>query len=226
MNKIWICTSIIIGLVFLLTCCSSLISIRKTGTIKDIDGNIYKTITIGTQVWMAEDLKVTKYRNGDTIPNVTDNNQWNNLKSGAYCDYDNDVNNASVYGRIYNWYAVIDKRNIAPSGWHVPHDDEWQILIDYLGGNEIAGGKMKETDTIHWKSQNTGATNKSGFSALPGGFRYYDGEFKYIGELSIWWSRTYHKYSVLTHLLSYTNPTIGRYLKDVEYGLYIRCVKD
>jgi uncharacterized protein (TIGR02145 family) len=169
------------------------------GTVTDIDGNVYKTVTIGTQVWMAENLKVTHYRNAknlkvihnpdDAIPNVTDGATWMSLTTGAYCDYNNDVNNAATYGRLYNWYAVTDSRNIAPVGWHVPTDAEWQTLIDYLGGDAVAGGKMKEAGFAHWSSPNTGATNESGFTALPGGSRL-GGDYYLLGFDAAYWSST------------------------------------
>lgn len=138
-------------------------------TVTDYDGNVYQTVLIGDQCWMMENLKVTHYRNGDPIPHVTDGVTWGNLTSGAYCNYNNDEGNVATYGRLYNWYAVDDSRNIAPAGWHVPSDAEWQTLVDYLGGDAVAGGKMKEAGTTHWASPNTGATNESGFTALPGG---------------------------------------------------------
>jgi uncharacterized protein (TIGR02145 family) len=120
----------------------------SSGTVTDIDGNVYQTVTLGGQVWMAENLKVTRYRNGDPIPCVNDASAWSGLSTGAYCHYNNDFNNAAIYGRLYNWYAVSDSRNIAPGGWHVPTDTEWQTLVDLLGGSSVAGGKMKTTGTI------------------------------------------------------------------------------
>jgi len=155
----------------------------------DFDGNVYKTVKIGTQIWTAENLKVTHYRNGDPIPNVTDNTEWSNLTTGAYCNYNNDPTNAITYGKLYNWYAVADSRNLAPIGWHVPSDAEWQTLVNYLGGEEVAGGKMKEAGTEHWASPNTGATNESGFSALPGGMRS-DTAFYQLGNDAYFWSVT------------------------------------
>ena len=119
----------------------------ETGTIRDVDGNVYQIVKIGKQWWMTENLKVTKYRNGEWIINVTGSNTWPALTGGAYCYYDNDFNNATFYSNLYNWYAVVDRRNIAPEGWHVPTDDDWQELVDYLGGEVIAGGKMKSTGT-------------------------------------------------------------------------------
>jgi uncharacterized protein (TIGR02145 family) len=160
---------------------------EKVGTVTDIDGNVYHTVTIGTQVWMVENLKITKYRNGDAIPNVTDSTAWYHLTTGAYCNYNNDINNATTYGRLYNWYTVNDSRKIAPTGWHVPTDAEWTTLTDYLGN---AGGKLKETGTAHWNSPNTGATNETGFTALPGGYRIYNGTFRSIGNYGNWWSST------------------------------------
>ncbi len=139
------------------------------GTMTDQDGNTYKTITIGTQTWMAENLKTTKYRNGDPIPNVTDISEWYHLTTGAYCDYINTPGSDVTYGKLYNWHTVADSRNIAPTGWHVPSDAEWAILIEYLGGSDVAGGKLKETGTTHWYNPTTEATNESGFTGLPGG---------------------------------------------------------
>ena len=151
-------------------------------TVTDIDGNTYKTVKIGNQIWMAENLKVTHYRNGDIIPNVTNNFEWAYLSTGAWCVHDNDGSYANTYGYLYNWYAVNDIRNIAPEGWHVPTDEEWKELEMYLGMSQTEaddtgyrgtneGGKLKEAGTTHWETPNTGATNETGFSALPGGCR-------------------------------------------------------
>ncbi|MDO9549310.1 MAG: FISUMP domain-containing protein, partial [Candidatus Marinimicrobia bacterium] len=197
------------------------------GTVTDIDGNIYKTIKIGTQIWMAENLKVTHYRNGDAIPNVTDDTQWGDLTTEAYCNYDNDANNATTYGRLYNWYAVSDSRNIAPTGWHVPSDAEWQTLVDYLGGDAVAGGKMKEAGTMHWNSPNTGATNESGFSALPGGYRSIIGQYNYVGYVGFWLSATeYSSSSAWYRHLSYYYSDVGRYGNYKQDGFSVRCVRD
>src|SRR5664280_2706679 len=163
------------------------------GTMTDQDGNIYKTITIGTQTWMAENLRTTKYRDSTEIPNVTDNTAWDALTTGAYCNYNNttSADTIATYGRLYNWYAATDSRNIAPAGWHVPTDAEWTTLTTYLGGESVAGGKMKETGITHWISPNTGATNESGFSALPSGMRnWYDGLYIYLVVSTNFWSTT------------------------------------
>src|ERR1035437_4904310 len=128
------------------------------------------SVTICTQSWMLKNLDVSTYRNGDLIPEVTDGSAWSALTAGAWCWYNNDsATNASTYGKLYNWYAVNDPRGLAPTGWHVPSDAEWTTLSTCLGGNAVAGGAMKETGTTHWTSPNTGATNSSGFTGLPGG---------------------------------------------------------
>ncbi|MCX6292253.1 MAG: T9SS type A sorting domain-containing protein [Bacteroidetes bacterium] len=158
-------------------------------TVTDFDGNVYTTITIGTQAWTKENLKVTHYRNGDSIPNVADSLQWYNSTSGAYCNYD--TNMAAVYGRLYNWYAVQDSRNIAPLGWHVPTFEDWDTLQIFLGYDLVAGGKLKEIGTAHWMSPNFGATDQYGFTALPGGQRadsIYSGTFSEITQQGYWWS--------------------------------------
>jgi uncharacterized protein (TIGR02145 family) len=198
-----------------------------TGTVTDIDGNMYQTIQIGNQLWMAENLKVTRYRNGDVITNVTDNTDWSNLTAGARCSYNNDENNVTTYGYLYNWYAVNDSRNIAPEGWHVPTDDEWQILVDYLGGSFVAGGKMKESGTAHWPSPNTDATNESGFTALPGGYRYRNGTSHHMGYYAYFWSATeYDTLYALYQYLIYYDSRIYRTIDDKQYGFSVRCVRD
>jgi uncharacterized protein (TIGR02145 family) len=197
-------------------------------TVTDIDGNTYQTVTIGSQVWMAENLKVTHYRNGDEIPNVTNGTDWGNLTTGAYCNYNNNVSNVAVYGRLYTWDAVNDSRNIAPAGWHVPSDAEWQTLVDYLGGQTIAGGKMKETGTAHWNSPNTGATNESGFSALPGGNRDSIGAFVAQGSNALFWSSTEgDTCGAWGRSLSYEVSAVGQHnYGHKQNGFSVRCVKD
>jgi len=193
----------------------------------DFDGNVYNTVKIGTQVWMDENLKVTHYRNGNDIPNVTDGTGWSNLTTGAYCNYDNNPNNANTYGRLYNWYAVIDNRNIAPTGWHVPSDADWQILIDYLGGYAFSGGKLKEAGTTHWISPNTGATNESGFSALPAGYRYYNGSYFSLGGDAIFWSSTAGDLDTAWYrTLSYLSTNVSRGNNDEQNGFSLRLVRD
>jgi uncharacterized protein (TIGR02145 family) len=199
-------------------------------TITDIDGNVYHSVTIGTQTWMVENLKVTRYRNGDQVPNITDNNAWTKLTTGATCDYLNMPSNSKMYGKLFNWYAVNDSRKIAPAGWHVPTDAEWTILTDYLGGEKVAGGKLKETGTTHWTNPNTDATNESGFSALPGGNRYdynYNGTFSLVGVDGIWWSSTESStYYAWGRYMYFNYSYVVRDSSNKQGGFSVRCVRD
>jgi uncharacterized protein (TIGR02145 family) len=200
------------------------------GTVKDIDGNVYKTITIGTQTWMAENLRTTHYQNGEPIPEVTNSTEWTHLYTGAYCNYLNtrDKNDIATFGRLYNWFTISDKRNIAPAGWHVPSVDEWTILEGYVGGESIAGGKLRETGTTHWQSPNNEATNESGFTAVPGGERlYFDGGFGLINFDSYLWSSTEsnqgYAWCLFTDTyISYASPGTDH----KTYGFSVRCLKD
>ncbi|MCB9034580.1 MAG: PKD domain-containing protein [Chitinophagales bacterium] len=195
------------------------------GTMTDIDGNIYKTIQIGTQTWMAENLKTTHYNDGTIIPNITDNTAWNNLTTGGWCYYNNDVSNNTIYGKLYNWYSV-NTGKLAPTGWHVPTDAEWTTLINYLGGESIAGGKMKSTSSL-WNSPNTGATNSSGFSGLPTGGR--NGTvFIYIGEETWIWSSTEYAIPPYAYLHALRNVLVtSKRGHDYKFfGFSVRCIKD
>jgi len=203
------------------------IAFGTEGTVTDIDGNIYHSVTIGTQVWLVENLKTTKYRNGSAIPNVTDNTAWSILTTGAYSDYNNTPSNSDTYGRLYNWYAATNVQNICPLGWHIPTDAEWTTLTTYLGGEPVAGGKLKETGTTHWLSPNTGATNESGFTALPGGNRSNSGVFSGIGGNGFWWSSTNFNTVFAWNLyMSYYNSTVVRSNYNMAYGFSVRCIKD
>jgi len=196
-------------------------------TITDIDGNVYHSITIGTQVWMVENLKTTHFNDGTEIPLVTDNTAWGNCTTSGYCWYKNDqASYGNIYGALYNWYTV-NTGNLCPTGWHVPTDAEWTTLTIYLGGETIAGGKLKETGTIHWSSPNTGATNETGFTALPGGFRDYDGGFKGIGDLGVWWSATdYYSVCAWGRCMGFSNSAVTRLNNDLKLGFFVRCVRD
>jgi uncharacterized protein (TIGR02145 family) len=154
--------------------------------VKDVDGNVYHTVTIGTQVWLAEDLKTTRYNDGTPIAYVTDTAEWGSLHSGAYCWANNDGSNKSVYGALYNWYTT-DLGKLCPVGWHVSSNSDWERLVDNCGGWEIAGGKLKEAGTAHWASPNVGATNEFGFTALPAGGRSCDGKFSILGQDLGYW---------------------------------------
>jgi uncharacterized protein (TIGR02145 family) len=196
--------------------------------VTDIDGNDYPIVTIGTQTWMAENLKTTKYRNGDPIPNVTDSNQWLNLTSGAWAHYNNDSQFESPYGKLYNFYTIADPRKVCPVGWHVPTDSEWITLSAYLGGEFVAGDKLKEVGTTHWNGSNIGATNESGFTGLPGGIRSVDyGSFINISQNGYWWGNAEDG-------LNQWGCNLGEGSSQVyfgfsfakEEGLSVRCLKD
>jgi uncharacterized protein (TIGR02145 family) len=226
-------------LIFLAAVLSGAVS-ANAGTVTDIDGNVYQTVTIGTQEWMAENLKVTHYRNGDAIPNVTDDITWQGLSIGGYCNYSNDVSNVATYGRLYNWYAVTDIRNIAPDGWHVASDVEWKQLEMHLGMSQAQadatdgrgtdeGGKLKEAGTTHWDSPNTGATNESGFSGLPAGIRSYThGTFFYIGSDAVFWTSTEFNslFAWLRALHNSYSLVTRNCLNNKGEGFSVRCVRD
>jgi len=198
-------------------------------TITDIDGNVYHTVTIGTQVWLKENLKVTKFSNGDLIPNVSDNAAWSALMTGGYCWYNNEIENKSTYGALYNWYAVDDSRLIAPAGWHVATDADFTVLTSYLGGESTAGNKLKEVGLNHWLSPNNFATNESGFTALPGGLRSYsDGTFRNSGSNGYYWSTTQSdSIRAWDRELFYDQVNCFRYDFDSKhYGFSVRCVRD
>ncbi len=193
----------------------------------DIDGNGYDTVVIGTQTWMKQNLNSTHYRNGDTIPNVTNNTSWSNLTTGAYCNYNNNSTYATTYGRMYNWYTVVDTRNLCPTGWHVPSDAEWTVLTDYLGGASIAGGKLKEAGLTHWQSPNAGATNETGFTALPGGYRGSNATYGDIGYAGCWWSSTAITTTFVWYRYINNNYSSANGFDNTKtYGFSVRCLKD
>lgn len=198
-------------------------------TVIDCDGNIYHSVTIGTQIWMVENLKTTKYRDCTPIANVTDNTAWSALITGAYVNYNNDAANAAVYGRLYNWYAATDARNIAPAGWHIPSHAEWATLTAYLGGTDIwvPGGKLKEAGLAHWTTPNTNAGNSSGFTALPGGERVINNDFGRIGIAGGWWSSTANDLSTAwSRFMHYNDASASGYENNKRNGLALRCIKD
>jgi len=199
-------------------------------TVTDIDGNVYHTVKIDTQVWMVENLKTTKYRNGDPIPNVTDPSAWSTLATGAYVDYNKDVNNSTAYGRLYNSYAARDSRNIAPTGWHVASNDEWTALLTTLGEGSVAGGKLKEVGTTHWQTPNTGATNVTGFTALPGGTLHKAGSnFNSIGTRGFWWTTTVYAAeppNVYSLELDYDKSNLIQDYSNPNHGYSVRCLKN
>jgi len=194
--------------------------------VTDIDGNVYNTVKIGNQLWMAENLKTTRFNDSTSIPNVTDQVTWATLTTPGYCWYNDSIYYKNSFGALYNWYTV-NSGKLAPKGWHVATDEEWAILTTFLG-DSVAGGKLKETGTLNWTAPNTGATNVTGFTALPGGGRGYDnGTFDFKGTISFWWTSTvlddtYARF----RSIGYNNSGVGKSGSGKDNGLYVRCVKD
>jgi len=199
----------------------------NNNAISDIDNNYYNIVTIGTQIWMKENLKTTKYKDGSDISNINSNSEWIIQSTGAYCWYNNNIDNKSTYGALYNYYTVVDSRDICPTGWHIPSNEEWNILETYLGGGGFAGGKLKEAGTEYWLSPNIGADNGSGFTALPNGYRYSsDGSFDKIGKYGFWWSSTEAYGEGRGRGLGYTDTGVFKDTYDKHYGFSVRCIKD
>lgn len=194
----------------------------------DIDGNVYNTVIIGTQVWMRENLKTTKYNDNTAIPNVTDNTTWGTLSAPAYCWYKNDeYSNKNIYGALYNWFSVYTGK-LCPAGWHVPDEKEWTDLADYLG-EEIAGSILKDIGTNHWSSPNLDATNIYGFSAMPGGYRtgLAVGSFRAMGYLGYWWTSTENDLTgARGRRMSFDTDYITRGTGLKRNGYSVRCIKD
>ncbi|MBS7786570.1 fibrobacter succinogenes major paralogous domain-containing protein [Flavobacterium sp. CYK-55] len=183
-------------------------------------------VQIGNQIWMTKNLNVSRYKNGDIIPQVQDPSQWTNLTSGAWCYYQNNTANGIVYGKLYNWYAVNDPRGLAPTGYHVPSDAEWTTLTTFLGGEALAGNKMKAT--TGWATYpGITNTNSSGFTGLPGGFRYDGGTFFSIGYDGTWWSSSeYSTTNAWGRGLNYYYSSAGRGYTNKIYGFSVRCLRD
>lgn len=199
-------------------------SFTTTEEVTDADGNVYSAVVIGHQEWFAENLKTTKYNNGTPIPNVTVATEWSQLTTGACCSYDNNINNVGTYGLLYNWRAV-NSGKLCPAGWHVPTETEWAVLTDYLGGADKAGGKLKETGTRHWNSPNAGATNATGFTAIPGGYRLHNSSE--MGKCGRWWSATeYSSDFAWYQTLCNSNYSIVSGTIEKTLGFSVRCVKD
>ncbi len=235
MRKFLINVSVLLLLIISVTACKKNSTdsnekegLPQTGTVTDIDGNVYQTVKIGDQWWMAENLKVTRYRNGDPIPHVTVDSIWKDLTTGAYCNKEYVIDYLDTYGCLYNWYAVNDDREIAPTSWHVASDSDWQVLVDFLGGYDTAGGKLKETGTEHWSSPNSGATNESGFTALPAGYRLGSaGQYSYSGlHAQFWTSTAYDSTSAWYRSLFHNSTLVGQSAYNLDWGLSVRCVKD
>ncbi|WP_321322582.1 fibrobacter succinogenes major paralogous domain-containing protein [Labilibaculum sp.] len=207
---------------------NELVITMPDAAVYDLDGNPYSSVSIGSQIWLTENLRTTKYANGENIPNIINDDDWQNATSGAWSYHENIPDYEVPYGKLYNWFAVIDSRNVCPSGWHVPSDTEWQTLITFLGGSDFAGNKLKETGTAHWQANNDFATNSSGFTALPGGAQSASPGYSYpIQSLGMFWStapvdgENAYGYYLFD---SYQSINKQEYIK--QTGLSVRCVKD
>jgi uncharacterized protein (TIGR02145 family) len=230
-NRNWLCPLIVMGLVLILThSCKK--DEDESGSMTDKDGNVYTSVTIGTQVWMVENLKTTKYNDNTAIPLVTDNTAWTNLSTPGYCWYDNDASTYKVpYGALYNWYAV-ETGKLCPSGWHVPSDAEWTTLATFLGGESVAGNKLKEMGTTHWYNTlgqtTTDATNEYGFTALGGGMRYNDnGRFDDITFGSGWWSSSESSTTDAWGVaMTWESSSLTKVWGVKRDGAYVRCLKN
>lgn len=199
-----------------------------TGTVTDIDGNVYQTIKIGTQTWMIENLKVTHYADGTAIKFVDQDDAWKGLTSGGYCYYNNATTYSDTYGKLYNWYAVTDAHKLAPKGFHIPTDAEWTILYNYIGGTRYDGGKIQEQGTDHWAA-NTGATNSTLFTGLPGGGRTFSSTrtpYNSIGYDGYWWSATANGAANAWYMDLYVKGYFERHDSPKYYGYSVRCIKD
>ncbi|MBN2481134.1 MAG: fibrobacter succinogenes major paralogous domain-containing protein [Bacteroidales bacterium] len=197
------------------------------GSINDTDGNIYKTIKIGDQTWLAENLRTTKYNDGTSIPHVKNNVSWISSNVPAYCWYDNNMRNKNIYGALYNWYT-INTEKLCPCDWHVPTDAEWTILVNYISGLSGDEDKLKEIGTLHWNAAGSEVTNQIGFTALPAGYRNWEnGHFMGEGGLGFWWTSSQHSESV-----SWAREIENRYsgvfkgIMNNNNGLSVRCIKD
>lgn len=211
---------------FLFSCKKDSNSSTTDTKLTDIDGNVYDIIKIGTQTWMLENLKVTHYNDGSTIPNVADSALWANTSTGAYCFYNNDSANNSIYGKLYNWYAISTGK-LAPAGWHVATDAEWTTLTTFLGGDSIAGNKMKAT-TLWTSFSGIANTNSSGFTGLPGGLRSsFNSKFYSLGRIAYFWSSTeYTSLIAWSRFLDYSTSAATKDNSGKKDGNSVRCVKD
>lgn len=222
-------------------------NLETGGTVEDIDGNTYQTVRIGSQVWMVENLRTSKYLNGDLIPYVSEDNEWKGLTTGAYCNYNNDTNMGDKFGKLYNWHVVNDSRRIAPEGWHVPTVSDWETLMSYTEskiGPSITAAKTMAANVEWMKSDTIGAigndlskNNSTGFSALPAGYRKHDGMYYRLSESTTWWSSDVLPESYLptkggrsVHLYNHISTTYKIGVRvghdDFNQGSSIRCIKN
>ncbi len=213
--------------ILLFAACAFFTFENEAQTITDYDGNIYNTTTIGTQIWMTENLHVLHYNDGSPIPLVTGTSAWAALTTGARCYYNNDsLSNAAAFGCLYNWAAVVDPRGICPLGWHVPSDADFQTLLSFLGGINVAGGPLKETGFTRWNSPNSGATNSSNFTGVGGGNRGSTGSFFSLGGFGDYWATTSSSSSAKDIALHYSSVIVANGWTDKKFGFSVRFVCD
>lgn len=194
--------------------------------IKDSDGNFYTSVEIGNQVWLGENLKTTKFNDGKPIPLLDDATKWRESRTPAFCWLNNDVINRDEYGGLYNWYAVATKK-LCPSGWHVPTDAEWNMLMTFLGNEETAGTRLKEKGDKHWKNALINGTNEYDFTALPGGLRLASGDFPtFAGSYAVWWTSTGSNTYAWNRGLFFSTGKIYKGYESMRSGFSVRCVKD
>lgn len=203
---------------------------EKQVSLIETGGKNFKTVKIGKQIWMAENMNESTYRNGDSIPQVQDAVKWCELGTGAFCYYENKAANGAKYGKLYNWYAVNDPRGLAPKGWHIPNDAEWKQLTDYLGGENEAGTKLKSNSGWNeYEGKNGNGNNSSGFAGLPGGFRDFFGPFHSMGCCSSWWSSTEENMNSRNGIFRFLSYNCKNVFKDnftKRRGISVRCIKD
>lgn len=234
-KKIWLRLNPFVAVfILILTCCTdredTLFFINpwvNYGSMTDQDGNTYKTILIGTQTWMVANLTTTKFIDGTPVPLVTDPTSWSNLSTPACCWQNNDPVRKVTYGVLYNWYAV-NTGKLCPPSWHVPSDAEWTELTDFLGGENTAGGKLKESGFRHWNSPNTGATDETHFRALPGGDRLNgtDALFDNLLEMGCWWTTTHGSDLAISRVMFDNSNIVQKFFYPKNWGLSVRCVRD
>lgn len=213
-------------IVLLLLSCTRFYEL-KAQIVKDIDGNIYSTVKIGSQVWFYENLRTTKLNDGTPIPMVNGTEEWAALNTIAFCWLNNDEDNKDEFGALYNWYTV-NTRKLCPKGWHVPSDEEWAAMISYLGDPALAGAKLKESDIGVWKNPEYVGTNEYGFTALPGGMRIYNGDFPdFSNNFAVWWSATSTRTTEAWNRGLYFNSNqVYRGRENMKSGFSVRCMKD
>ncbi len=199
----------------------------QTQTVKDADGNVYPVISIGKQIWMAENLKTGKFNDNSNIPYVKADKAWKELKKPGYCWYENDIKNKEEYGALYNWYTV-DTKKLCPKGWHVPSDADWLAMISFIGEKNGIADKLKETGSEHWDNTLSNPTDAYGFTALPGGFRQFGGPFPTFGRsYAVWWSSTaFNASQAFNRGLYFSSSNIYRGTEFKQCGFSIRCLKD